>query len=248
MDKSKPNIVFGDGSSLGNPGPGGWGVVAHLNDEVIERGGADPYTTNNAMETKALVEALALIEEHSQTLTEVWICFDSQYVLRAAQSWVFGWSKKAWKNSSGNPVANQDLWREVLERSLRIKKKTKMRFFYVAGHSGHDGNERVDELARSFAEGSNPILYKGDLSQYSVDLFSQLDGIQPIEEIESRPFAKPKANTKGYYLSFVGGTLYRDETWGACEARVKGVSGAKYKKIKSSNEEEQILKQWGVKF
>ena len=130
--------IFTDGSSLGNPGPGGWcAILRYKNHEKIIRGGED-YTTNNRMELIAVIEALKMLKEPC----EVNLYSDSEYVLNAISKWLENWIKKNFKN-----VKNDDLWKEFLQ----VSKQHKINTHWVKGHNGHKENEICDKIAKEEA-------------------------------------------------------------------------------------------------
>lgn len=135
MDKL---YIYTDGSSLGNPGPGGWGVVMKFRDKVKELSGGENYTTNNRMELLAVIEALEAIKSNTNRPIEIYS--DSKYVVDSVmKGWVFNWEKKS--NFGGKK--NEDLWR----RFLKIYPKFNIKLNWVKGHNGHPENERCDKLA-----------------------------------------------------------------------------------------------------
>ncbi len=141
--------IYTDGSSLGNPGPGGWGTVVVDGGKIIEElGGYDKDTTNNRMELQAAIEALKYINKHHYEHT-VTIHADSAYVLGGITNWIFGWEKNGWKTSKKDPVLNQDLWKELI--GLVREFKGKIVWQKVKGHSGHIYNDKADEIATSYA-------------------------------------------------------------------------------------------------
>ena len=96
MKKARFNtLIFADGASSGNPGPGGWGAIVATSDgKVTELGGGDRSTTNNRMELMGVIRAL----DHVRDLTgEIDVCTDSTYVIRGATQWSWAWRKKDWK-------------------------------------------------------------------------------------------------------------------------------------------------------
>lgn len=224
--------VFSDGASRGNPGPGGWGSIISLNGEVFEMGGRESSTTNNRMELTAVVSALSGL---SDAKTDGVVIFtDSSYVLNGATKWIHGWKRNGWKKQDKSDVLNKDLWEKLdfyLER-LNIE------WNLVAGHAGVAGNERCDVIATSFAD-QNPVeLYSGSVSNYPVDI----KNIAPLAVNKSD---NSRSKMKAYsYLSYVDGELQKHSTWADCEARVKGVKGAKYRKSISPEDEMQIIKDW----
>lgn len=152
---SVPKIekLYTDGACSGNPGPGGWGVVVYYNDgSVYEIGGKESQTTNNRMEMQAAIAALKLLAAKGQT-EPVTLYTDSEYLKKGITEWVKGWKKKGWKTSQGKPVLNQDLW-----ESLDILNSRQVDWQYVRGHSGDQGNDRCDAIARAFACGKIPTL------------------------------------------------------------------------------------------
>jgi ribonuclease HI len=136
--------IFTDGACKGNPGPGGWGALLRMGRNEKELSGGEKATTNNRMEMMAVIRAL-------QALTrpcEVALYSDSKYVIDGITKWIFGWQKRGWKNAAKQPVANEDLWREMLEATAPHT----ISWNWVKGHDGHVENERVDKLACAAAE------------------------------------------------------------------------------------------------
>lgn len=239
--------LFGDGACKGNPGPGGYGAVLLSSEKVIELGGFEALTTNNVMELSSLLKALQRFSvEDFERCSVLKIFFDSKYVLSGAKAWRFGWSRNNWLTSEGAEVKNRYLWKDLHDLLSRFPKTVRVEYFYVPGHSGVEGNERVDQIASGFAEGGEPDLYEGSLSNYAYDFSVGIERAEVFSLDKSRSFSKVAASQSVYYLSYVGGQLYRDSSWSQCEARVKGVTGAKYKKIQSVKEEEETLKKWGL--
>lgn len=231
-------IVFCDGACSGNPGPGGWGSVVCDFQTVYELGGASPQTTNNQMELSALIESLESLKGNKGSIL---ILTDSVYVLRGATQWVHGWRKNNWMTSEGNPVANRELWERIPGLLSHFKPK-QIQWGYVPGHKGVPGNERVDEIAVQFSQGQRPKLYNGPFSAYSVDLRElPADVSIPIKNYSEKEKKEPFS-----YLSLLNGQVERHKTWVECEKRVKGRSGAKFKKAMSQEEENSILRSWGV--
>ena len=130
--------IFTDGSSLGNPGPGGWcAILRYKNFEKIISGGED-YTSNNKMELKAVIEALKILKEPC----EVEIFSDSTYVVNAINQWLDSWVRKNFKN-----VKNSELWKEFLE----VSKNHKIKINWIKAHIGHRENEICDKIAKDEA-------------------------------------------------------------------------------------------------
>ena len=130
--------IFTDGSSLGNPGPGGWcAVLRYKNHEKIIQGG-DKNTTNNKMELTAVLEALKILKEPC----EIDLYSDSTYVLKGINEWLENWVKKDFKN-----VKNKELWQKLYE----VKKRHLIHIHWIKGHSGHKENEICDKIAKEEA-------------------------------------------------------------------------------------------------
>lgn len=141
--------IYTDGSSLGNPGPGGWGTVVVENGKIIfELGGFDKNTTNNRMEIKAVIEALRYANKNYEG-REVSIVADSNYVLLGITQWIHNWQRNGWKTAGKKPVLNQELWQELWQ--LKEESTSKILWQKVKGHSGHVFNERADEIATNKA-------------------------------------------------------------------------------------------------
>jgi len=140
----KKILLYSDGSSLGNPGPGGWGTVLKYKDTTKEISGGDPHTTNNKMELQGAIEGLKLLKEPC----DVEIISDSKYVVQGINEWLKNWIKNNWKTAAKKPVKNVELWQEY----VNISKDHKIKATWVKGHAGHEENERCDTLARNEAE------------------------------------------------------------------------------------------------
>jgi ribonuclease HI len=238
-------LIFSDGACSKNPGPGGWGVVAYFPNtrEVIELGGAAATTTNNLMELESACQALELCESLKEP-GPVTLCSDSKYVIQGITQWIHGWQKNGFKKSDGNDVLNQASWKRLYALALKFKGRLSWR--YVPGHSDVPGNERADRIAVGFSVGPTPTLYRGPLDNYTVDLFRAWDAPMGETKKPQASSTKKKSAKGGYYLSLVEGRLERHETWNECERRVKGQSNARFKKVTSSEEEQQVLRSWGL--
>lgn len=236
-----PILVFCDGASSGNPGPGGYGVILVTPEgRVRELGGRDPSTTNNRMELGA---AIAALQELRQVPGEVAIHTDSVYVIRGITEWIWAWRKRGWKTAEGGEVLNTDLWNQLSALIAARGKENPVRWKYVRGHSGVPGNERVDAIAVAFANGRRPSLYQGPLLKYDVPVHDLPEDTRLPEQKPRESGPKPAAYS---YLSLLGGTAMRHNSWADCERRVKGQSGAKFKKAMSEAEELEILRAWGI--
>ncbi len=136
--------LYSDGSSLGNPGPGGWGTILEYNGHTKEFSGGEILTTNNQMELKGVIEGLKQLKEPCS----VHIISDSKYVVQAINEWLDNWQKNGFKTAAKKPVKNYELWQEY----LAVSNKHKIKASWVKGHDGHEENERCDILARTEAE------------------------------------------------------------------------------------------------
>ena len=227
-------IIFTDGASKGNPGPGGYGAVIVLPEgKVIELGGFEKHTTNNRMELLGAEKSLTEILYKKE---EIIIYTDSKYLINGMTGWIYGRQKNNWQTKEKKPVLNKDLWEKLAE----LVKGKKIAWNYVGGHVGVAGNERCDEIASGMATGEKVDLYKGTLSKYKI---SVLDLGHDVE----KKVTKSNKGAKAYsYLSLVNGVLHIDKTWPECERRVKGKKGAKYQKSISETNEKAILSSWGI--
>jgi ribonuclease HI len=236
-------VVFSDGAAKGNPGPGGWGVIiATQQGEVIELGGSTPHTTNNRMEMTAVIEALAHVREMPGPVN---VYTDSTYVIRGIKEWIHNWRRRGWTTMEGKPVSNLELWQQ-LDALVSERGRGGVDWHYVRGHVGTPGNERVDAIADALARGEAVTLYSGPLDSYGLPIFEVPDDTSVPQRSGSSSSRSTKAAAYSY-LSLVDGALSRHTTWAECEARVKGRSGAKFKKAANAAEETAILQSWGVK-
>lgn len=237
-------IVFTDGASKRNPGPGGWGVIIVRPDgSVTELGGGAEHTTNNKMELTGAIRALSRLRGDSGRLA---IYTDSTYVIQGITGWVHGWRKRGWKTATGSDVLNRELWEELADLAAARGPRT-IEWHYVRGHVGIPGNERVDEIADSFALQTPVALYDGSLAEYPISVLDLPD--DTTVPARSASAKNGSGNSKGAaysYLSLVDGAPMRHRTWAECEARVKGKSGARFKKALTAADEEAILREWRV--
>ncbi len=183
--KSMKITIYTDGSSRGNPGPGGWGAIVLLDnrtqstdnrhdvgsgryEEVIELGGREDMTTNNRMELMSAIEGLRHVNHHHPATLHVEVCTDSQYVKKGMTEWIQGWIKKGWKNSLKKDVLNRDLWEALLHEETRLKHTgAAITWKYVPGHSGVPLNERADAIATGSADNASHLqLYRGAYNDY----------------------------------------------------------------------------------
>ncbi len=136
--------LYTDGSSRGNPGPGGFGTILKYgqHEKIISEG--FKLTTNNRMELMAVIRGL---EALTRGPMDVLVVSDSKYVVESVEKkWVFNWQKKGFKDKK-----NKDLWLQFLE----VNKRHNVRFKWIKGHAGHIENERCDQLAVNAASQAN---------------------------------------------------------------------------------------------
>ena len=175
--------IHTDGSSRGNPGKGGWAAVIMTDEEVIELGGREDFTTNNRMELMGAIEGLKHVNSQSLVVASekkdeatmgqlhaVEVLTDSQYVKKGMTEWIDGWIKRGWKGSTKKPVLNQDLWETLKKEEDRLKSGgIKVMWTYVPAHVGIVMNERADTIATMCADDAKDLqLYRGSKSEYTV--------------------------------------------------------------------------------
>jgi ribonuclease HI len=135
--------VFTDGSSIPNPGPGGWGAVYVVAGEILDEAyGHDPATTNNRMELTALIEGIRLVPENQPTT----IYSDSNLCVQTVNTWAAGWERNGWKRKSG-PIKNLDL---VQELYALAKSRPELTFTWIRAHDGSLWNEYADALSTAW--------------------------------------------------------------------------------------------------
>lgn len=143
-DKNEVVEIFTDGACKGNPGVGGWGALLRLKGTEKELFGGEAMTTNNRMELMAVIRA---IEALNRTC-KVKVHTDSQYVQKGISEWIVNWKKRGWRTSDKKPVKNADLWQQL----DALASGHEIEWLWVRGHSGHEENERADELANRGVE------------------------------------------------------------------------------------------------
>ncbi len=152
MSKEQKILIYTDGSSIGNPGPGGYGIVMKTDDGKLEKRFSQGFkrTTNNRMELMAVIEALKKIKNKN---IPVEIYSDSKYVVDAInQNWIQKWIKNGFAKTK-----NPDLWKEF----LKISKGLNYTMHWVKGHNNHPENEICDKLAVKAAKSDKLIPDKG---------------------------------------------------------------------------------------
>ena len=136
--------VFTDGASEGNPGPGGWGAVLAVDNQMVAQDyGSEGHTTNNRMELRAMIAGLEMIP--GETPTNVYT--DSQLVVNIITKWAEGWKAKGWKKKSPGPIANLELVQEAYQLA---REKPLANIQWIKAHSGNRWNEYADALATAY--------------------------------------------------------------------------------------------------
>jgi ribonuclease HI len=136
--------IYTDGACKGNPGAGGWGALLEMGGREKELFGGERLTTNNRMELTAVIRALEALKRRCT----VQLHTDSKYVQQGITEWIHNWKKRGWRTADRKPVKNDDLWKELDE----LAQKHDIKWLWVKGHAGHNGNERADELANRGVE------------------------------------------------------------------------------------------------
>lgn len=235
-------VAFTDGAASGNPGPGGWAaIIVRTDGHVTELGGGDPHTTNNRMELTGAIRALAHLDAASGPIA---MYTDSTYVIRGIREWIWNWRRRGWKTADGADVLNRDLW-EALLRLVTSHGKDAVDWHYVRGHIGTPGNDRCDEIAVAFSRRRPVELYDGPLVTYPLAILDLPEDTSLPARSASSAGARTRTAAHSY-LSVVDGTAMRHATWTECERRVKGQSGARFKKATSPADEAAILRDWQV--
>jgi ribonuclease HI len=132
--------IFTDGGCSPNPGPGGFAAILIWNEHIREIKGGESHSTNNRMELMAAITAL----ETLKVPCSVDLHTDSQYLRNGITIWIKDWKRNGWRTAGKTPVKNVELWQR-LEAALVSHQ---VRWHWVRGHSGHDLNERADQLVR----------------------------------------------------------------------------------------------------
>ena len=155
---NKVITIFTDGSSRGNPGPGGWAAIVVNDQNVLELGDEERRTTNNRMEMKAAIEALKKTPKESK----ITLYTDSSYLINGITKWVKGWKRNGWKTKTKDDVLNKDLWVEL----DNLASDRNIKWVQVSGHAGIAGNERCDEIATAFADNKPVELFNDSPDKY----------------------------------------------------------------------------------
>jgi ribonuclease HI len=147
--KANDVIIYTDGSSRGNPGPGGYGIIMEdcKSGFVKEYSKGFRYTTNNRMELLAVIDALKMLKKNN---LKILIYTDSKYVVDSVEKkWVFKWKTTNFKNKK-----NVDLWLDF----LKLFEKNTIKFNWIKGHNNHPQNEKCDKLAFDASKSKNSSL------------------------------------------------------------------------------------------
>jgi ribonuclease HI len=150
----KSVTIYSDGACLGNPGPGGYGVILDHNGTRIEKSAGYRLTTNNRMELLGVITGLESLKAPSNAL----VVTDSVYVINGIEKgWAIGWRARGWRTAGRTPAKNVDLWKRLLD----LCEQHTVAWEWVKGHNGHPENERCDELANAAAAGSQLLVDDG---------------------------------------------------------------------------------------
>jgi ribonuclease HI len=134
-------VIHTDGGCSPNPGPGGWAAILSFGDSEKELKGGELDSTNNRMELMAAISALEALKRPCR----VDLYTDSKYLSDGIMTYITRWKQNGWRTGDKKPVKNVDLWKR-LDAALG---EHQIRWRWVKGHSGHDMNERADELVRA---------------------------------------------------------------------------------------------------
>jgi len=148
MTALKHVTIHTDGGALGNPGPGGYGVILSYKQYHQELSGGFRYTTNNRMEILAAIVGLRALK----TRCAVILYSDSQYLVNAmTQGWAKRWQANGWMRNKKEQALNSDLWEELLQ----LCEQHTVTFRWIKGHAGDPNNERCDWLVKEAARREN---------------------------------------------------------------------------------------------
>jgi ribonuclease HI len=243
--------IFSDGSSRGNPGPGGWAAVVVVvqnleklasgatlaEPTVIELGGREDHTTNNRMELMAVEKGIS----QAPTNSSITVYTDSKYVINGITKWIHGWKRNGWQTKAKEDVLNRDLWEKLSDALVDRRVEWK----YVPGHQDILGNERCDHIATDFADGNHVKLYHGPLSGYDLPKILDISFDETKSASKTSDSARKKSPAYSY-VSSVGGVIEVHHSWPECEKRVKGAKGARYKKAVNQEDEDAIIEEFSA--
>jgi ribonuclease HI len=148
---SQEVIMYTDGSSRGNPGPGGYGVILMSGQLRKELSQGYRRTTNNRMELMGVIAGLEAMKKKGMNIT---IYTDSQYIVKAVKE---GWLNKWLATNFAKGKKNKDLW----VRFYNLYKQHQVKFVWVKGHADNAHNNRCDELATTAADGRDLLIDEG---------------------------------------------------------------------------------------
>lgn len=151
MNEQPQLIIYTDGSSRGNPGPGGYGAILMFGSKTKEISAGYRRTTNNRMELLGVIKALESLTRKNIPLT---IYTDSQYIVKSVQ---LKWLDKWIRTDFAGGKKNKDLW----TRFYQLAKDYQIKFVWVKGHANNPYNNRCDELATSAADGRHLLIDEG---------------------------------------------------------------------------------------
>lgn len=144
----KKVTIYTDGACIGNPGPGGYGVVLLYGNHRKEISGGFRSTTNNRMEIMASIAGLSALKPKCA----VTLYTDSQYLADAVmKGWAKRWRANGWKRNKREKALNSDLWEKLLD----LCEQHEVEFVWVRGHAGDPENERCDRLSMQAAQGKD---------------------------------------------------------------------------------------------
>ena len=144
-------LIYTDGGAIGNPGPGGYGVVLRYGDHRKELSGGFRWTTNNRMELMACIEALRALKFECPVV----LFSDSAYVVDGmTKRWPERWRSNGWRTRNDQPVKNADLWQQLLD----LTSEHDVEWRWVRGHAGNPDNERCDRLAMAAARDPEQLI------------------------------------------------------------------------------------------
>jgi ribonuclease HI len=190
------------------------------------------------MELSAVIGGLKTVSADEA----VTIYSDSSYVINGITKWVAGWKRNGWISSTKKDILNRDLWMKLDE----VMKEKNFKWVYVGGHSGIAGNERCDVIATSLATHDKLELYSGELKKYPISNIRDVS--QKDEGSDTGSTHKKGSKGKAYsYVSLVDKEIVIHKTWAECEKRVKGKSGARFKKSFSAVDEASIVREYSAK-
>ena len=218
----RPIVAFSDGSSKGNPGPGGWGVVIVTPDGSWRNWEVAPHTPRTTRWSS---------QRPSRRWPRSKACLDQSRSIRtqptssrASTNGSGAGARRGWRTAEGNEVLNRDLW-EQLAGLVDARGKGAIAWHYVRGHVGTPGNERVDGIADTLARLGEIDLYRGPLTDYGRAILD-VPADTTVPKRSGHTASRGKSAVPPYaYLSLVDGELMRHSTWADCERRVKGRSG-----------------------